>query len=204
MLLALSIVQPTLAWGTITHVKMSSEAGNPYPGWKMEYLSGSIAPDAGYMVSNEWGYKFHGSDVSEALRVADTMLNLADSNEEKAFAKGWLAHLMQDRVAHGNGSGGGVPEDNTYGVGYSNYAGEKYGVGHLGAEYFVNGRVFYEKWNWEFVKFAVPIDLVIKTMDNIYKSAPDKDTLTSAYNTFAEDYYGELAFWPSPAGRGPI
>ena len=80
VLIVLSMVQPALAWGTITHVKMSAEAGNPYPGYKMEYLSGSIAPDAGYAISNEWGYKFHGDDVSKALRIADTMFNLADSN----------------------------------------------------------------------------------------------------------------------------
>jgi len=55
VMLVLSMVQPTLAWGTITHVKMSAEAGNPYPGWKMEYLSGSIAPDAGYVIQNDRG-----------------------------------------------------------------------------------------------------------------------------------------------------
>ncbi|MEM4279410.1 MAG: hypothetical protein QXP28_03090 [Archaeoglobaceae archaeon] len=53
-------ISPSIAWGTLTHIRMSSEAGNPYLGWKMEYLSGSIAPDGGYLISNEWGSKFHG------------------------------------------------------------------------------------------------------------------------------------------------
>jgi hypothetical protein len=194
-----SAVSPVSAWGTITHVRMSSEAGNPYPGFKMEYLSGSIAPDAGYIISADWGAKFHGDNVEEARNIANTMLSLADGTGEKAFAKGWLAHLMQDRVAHGNGRG--LPNDPAYGVGYSNYAAEKYGIDHLTAEFFVNGRVIHEKgWDWDFVRFAVPTKLIVETMENLYGSAPNENDLNNAYNTFATEYYGELAFWNSPAG----
>ncbi len=200
ILLVLSIIEPCSAWGSLTHVRMSDEAGIPYPGWKMEYLSGSIAPDAGYVVSASWGNKFHGRDVDKALTIANTMFRLAENREEKAFAKGWLAHLMQDRVAHGGGTG--LPNDDGYGVGYSNYAAEKYGLSHIEAEFYVDGRVFYEKgWNWDFVKFAVPLDLVIDTMNSVYGTAPDRGALSNAYNSFASEYFGELTFWSSPAGN---
>lgn len=199
VLLILLMVQPTLAWETITHVKMSSEAGNPYPGFKMEYLSGSIAPDAGYIISSDWGAKFHGNNVEEARNITNTMLSLADDTGEKAFAKGWLAHLMQDRVAHGTGQE--LPNDPAYGMGYSNYAAKKYGIDHITAEFFVNGRVIHEKgWDWDFVRFAVPTKLIVKTMKKVYGSAPNENDLNNAYNTFATEYYSELAFWNSPAG----
>uniref|UniRef100_A0A7J3M293 Phospholipase C/D domain-containing protein n=1 Tax=Archaeoglobus fulgidus TaxID=2234 RepID=A0A7J3M293_ARCFL len=193
-------ISSAMAWGTLTHIRMSSEAGNPYPGRKMEYLSGSIAPDGGYLISNEWGSKFHGYNVGEALRIGNTLFVLSQNSKERAFAKGWLAHLMQDRVAHGNGLG--LPRDPAFGVGYSNFAAKKYGIDHISAEFFVNGRVLNEKgWNWDFVTFAVPIDLVIKTMNTLYGQSPPRDRLIDAYNTFAAEYYGELAFWQTPTGK---
>ncbi|AAB89684.1 zinc dependent phospholipase C family protein [Archaeoglobus fulgidus] len=200
VLAVLESIVPVSAWGTITHVRMSSEAGNPYTGFKMEYLSGSIAPDAGYIISTEWGTKFHGYYVNDALNIANKMLSLAEGTDEKAFAKGWLAHLMQDRVAHGNGDG--LPKDQAYGEGYSNYAAKKYGLTHIEAEFFVNGRVIHEKgWDWDFVRFAVPTELIVKTMRSLYGSAPNENDLNNAYNTFAMEYYGELAFWNSPSGN---
>ncbi|AIG99160.1 MAG: hypothetical protein PWQ40_1559 [Archaeoglobus sp.] len=195
-----SLVTPVMAWGTITHVRMSSEAGNPHPGFKMEYLSGSIAPDAGYTISVDWGKKFHGEDVNKAIKIANTMLSLAKGTDEKAFAKGWLAHLMQDRVAHGNGQG--LPNDRTYGVGYSNYAAQKYGIDHITAEFYVNGRVIHEKgWNWDFVRIAIPTKLIAKAMKSLYGSSPSESDLSNAYNKFAAEYYAELTFWNSPAGN---
>jgi len=190
--------QPVLAWGPITHVKMSTVAGNPYPSYSSEYLSGSIAPDAGYLIAYKWGEHFHGKNVSQALEIARDMLNLAETKKEKAFARGWFAHLMQDRVAHGTGQG--FPNDPAFGVGYSNYAAKKYKISHKRAEFYVDGRIVYEKGCNGLVTLSIPINLVTKTMEKVYHNAPDKNSLSHAYFEFALAYYSEQAFWSSPAG----
>ncbi len=122
------------------------------------------------------------------------MMELASSTAEREFARGWFAHLMQDRVAHGTGRG--LPNDPEFGPGYSNYAQEKYGIDHIEAEFYVDGRVFYEKgWGLNLVRLSIPVELVKKTMDVVYSSNNDLSTedIATAYDKAAMMFFGELA-----------
>lgn len=38
-------------------------------------------------------------------------------------------------------------------------------------------------------------------MNTLYGQSPPRDKLIDAYNTFAAEYYGELAFWQTPTGK---
>jgi len=191
-----------MAWGWLTHTKMAMDAGNLYSPYDTEYRSGAIAPDSGYLSPlNNWGDEYHGVDVDTANLIGSIMVAFASDDREKAFAMGWWAHLSQDRVAHGSGQG--LPNDPTYGIGYINYEAQQTGQDHTTVEFEVDGRVYYEKGAGGPVSiYTIPADLIYNTIKFIYGKAPSTSDIESAYLQLATLYYGEETFWVSPAGWG--
>ncbi len=94
----------SFAWGPGVHIGVSLSLVDQLPGYLKilimgninEYLYGSLAPDfiIGKTLSEFSGHS-HNWDVGFKI------LEMADSDNKKAFAYGYLAHLSQDAVAHG-------------------------------------------------------------------------------------------------------
>jgi|Deesub1362B_J571_1020462.scaffolds.fasta_scaffold04727_2 hypothetical protein len=187
-LVILMFAQPVAAWGLIAHVTISSTVDE-------SFISGTIAPDLGHRLNI--AKQTHGENVTMAKLLAETMLALAESEEEKAFAKGWLAHCLQDAVAHGSY---GYPRCETYSIGYINWEAQQTNQTHGDVEFEVDGRVFYEKGYYNGA-FRIPAELVHETLKEVYGEAPSVQEIRKAYQEIAVIYKGEIAYWQSRIGK---
>ncbi len=103
-LLVVLVPHNAYAWGPGVHIGVSlsvlSQIGAPLASSIManlnEFLYGALAPD--FIVGKKFSRK---EGHSHAWEVGFDILDNAETDAQKAFAYGYLAHLAQDAVAHG-------------------------------------------------------------------------------------------------------
>jgi hypothetical protein len=99
--LGLMAVEPVYAWGWFTHEGTDTGALDGYgmpgvvEGNRHEFLMASSMPDMAFLGHRgEWGGYLHD------MRFAEILLELAETDEEKAMAYGVGSHIVADGIGH--------------------------------------------------------------------------------------------------------
>jgi len=185
----LVLIAAVQAWSPITHVQMALHAYQPH--YIEYYVSGALAPDFAHFMSGTQGWQTHGHNLTEAKMIALTVYKLAETPQEREFAKGWLAHLMADAVAHGCN---GLPNNDRFCPGYVYHEMQKWNQSHGTVEQEVDGLVWYMYGAYD-GKFVKPVDLIVRVMKELWNLDLPKENVSSALGFVYSAHDANKQYW---------
>lgn len=166
MLILIGMIQPAIAWGSITHMAIDSNLkGVPkviksYPTFTK---GGGIGPDIFFSMKNSENFSIlaHTTKSADLGREMLRLANISHSNREKAFSYGWLSHSASDIIGHRD---------------YVNpISGTDISL-HYQVEIGVDANVLSETGT----SFSLPYGLIQTAYTNIYGSAPSYSEIYGA------------------------
>jgi hypothetical protein len=97
------MVQPAIAWGSMTHLAITSNLTTDMKVLEVPYFNGGgLGPDTFYYIGDKDQFSALAHSKSHSADLPRDMLKLANGNPQKvAYANGWWSHYGSDPYGHG-------------------------------------------------------------------------------------------------------
>ena len=153
----ITLVQPAVAWGPITHLAITSDLSTDMKVREWTYFNGGgLGPDTFYYIGDKDGFSAAAHSGYYSADLPRDMLAKAGGDPKKvAYANGWWSHYGSDPYGHG-------------------YVSTRSGETHETVEMLVDANTA------DKVKspvFDVPYGLLQAAYNDVYKKAPSKLTI---------------------------
>jgi hypothetical protein len=197
-------VSPVSAWGGFTHYSIGNAVKNcigipsEIKEHQLDFINGVVVPDIfygiwGVTVPADWEKLYKLMHYDE--RLITFVWQEATTDEERAYAAGWITHPISDYYIHDHASNLIVPYP--HGKAYLDYKNANTQSEHARIEYYVDCIVYHDKEGklpTQFVLYPFFIRKCIQDFKNKYGGdfpVPSVGEITNEFGDLMAGYYAE-------------